>query len=90
MNPMSNSLKLAWISRFLIKVQSSKSWKVIPEHFFLISGGLQFLLRCNSDQEFLEEAHFPNFFAEFKSSYNPQESAQELVIFSNKQICINC
>ena len=52
-------------------------------------------MRCNYDQEFLEEAHFPNFyklllhyFAELKSSYNPQESDQEF-IFNNKQIPIN-
>ena len=93
---MSKSLKLAWISRFLINDEMSESWRAIPNHYFDKYGGLKFLLRCNYDQKFLEQVKFPNFyklllyyFSELKSSYNPQCTDQELILFNNKEIRIN-
>ena len=93
---MSKSLKLAWISRFLINDQMcSESWKVIPNYFFDKYGGLKFLLHCNYDKRFLKQANFPNFykqillyFSELKSSYN-LESDQELILFNNEEIRID-
>ena len=93
---MSKSLKLAWISRFLINDQMcSESWKVIPNYYFDKYGGLKFLLHCNYDERFLKQANFPNFykqillyFSELKSSYN-SESDQELILFNNKEIRID-
>ena len=78
---MAKSLKLAWISRFLqsIPTRDDELWKVIPNHFLDKYGGLNFLLRCNYDKNFLDKMCLPHFykwillhFLEFKISYNTQ------------------
>ena len=54
---MAKSLKLAWISRFLqsIPAHDDESCKVIPNNFLDKYGGLNFLLRCNYDKNFLDK-----------------------------------
>ena len=92
---MAKSLKLACISRFLqsIPAQDDESWKVIPNHFFDKYGGLNFLLRCNYDKNFLDKMCLPYFyklillhFLELKISYNTQFC--RFVLFNNKDILI--
>ena len=93
---LEKSLKLAWISRFLANEQSCcESWKTIPNYFFEKYGGLNFLLRCNYDKNFLEQIDLPQFynlilryFLEIKESFLNQ-SVQELILFNNKDILIN-
>ena len=52
------------ISRFL-QLQSipthNESWKVISSHFLDKHGGLNFLLRCKYDNNFLEKMCLPYF-----------------------------
>ena len=92
---MAKSLKLAWISRFLksIPTRDDESWKVIPNHFLDKYGGLNFLLRCNYDKNFLDRMCLPYFyklillhFLELKISYNTQFC--RFVSFNNKDILI--
>ena len=92
---MAKSLKLAWISRFLksIPTRDDESWKVIPNHFLDKYGGLNFLLRCNYDKNFLDKMCLPYFyklillhFLELKISYNTQFC--RFVLFNNKDILI--
>ena len=37
-------------------------WKAIPNHFFALHGGLNFLLRCNYDLKFIEWTGMPQFY----------------------------
>ena len=92
---MAKSLKLVWISRFLqsIPAHDDESSKVIPNHFLDKYGGLNFLLRCNYDKNFLDKMCFPYFyklillhFLELKSSYNTQFC--RFVLFNNADILI--
>ena len=93
---MTKSLRLAWISRNLAKDDKrNKVWKTIPNHFFDMYGGLDFLLRCNYDSKFLERTGMPQFynsmlqfFLELKSSYET-DLGQDLVLFNNKEILID-
>ena len=93
---LAKSLKLAWISRLLTDEPTcSESWKTIPDYFFEKYGGLNFLLRCNYDKNFLEQIDLPQFyklilryFLEIKESFLNQ-SGQELISFNNKDILIN-
>ena len=75
---LAKSLKLAWISRLLTDEPTcSGSWKTIPNYFFEKYGGLNFLLRCNYDRNFLEQIDLPQFyFLEIKESFLNQ-SGQE-------------
>ena len=58
---MAKSLKLAWISRFLdCEGMHAESWKVIPNHVLDKYGGINFLLRCNYDDKFLERINLPH------------------------------
>ena len=90
---MAKSLRLAWISRLLSNDEEwSQVWKAIPNHFFDMYGGLNFLLRCNYDSRFLKQTGMPQFyqvmlqcFHELKSSYEI-ELGQDLVLFNNKEI----
>ena len=92
---MAKSLKLAWISRFLqsTPTHDDESWKVIPNHFLDKYGGLNFLLRCNYDKNFIDKMCLPYFyklillyFLELKTSYNTQFC--RFVLFNNKHILI--
>ena len=90
---MANSLKLSWISRFLpsIPTHDDESWKVIPNHFLDKYGGLNFLLRCNYDKNFLEKICLPYFYKLIllhflESSYKTQFCW--FVLFNNKDILI--
>ena len=91
---MTKSLKLAWISRFLdCERTHAESWKVIPNHFLDKYGGINFLLRCNYDDKFLERFNLPHFyklilqyFLELKISFNTQFC--QYVSFNNKEILI--
>ena len=91
---MTKSLKLAWISRFLdCEGTHAESWKVIPNHFLDKYGGINFLLRCNYDDKFLERNNLPHFyklilqyFLELKISFNTQFC--RYVLFNNKEILI--
>ena len=93
---LAKSLKFAWISRLLTDEPTcSESWKTIPNYFFEKYGGLNFLLRCNYDKNFLEQIDLPQFyklilpyFLEIKESFLNQ-SGQELILFNNKDILIN-
>jgi len=60
---MTKSLRLTWISRLLAKDDKrNEVWKTIPNHFFDMYGGLNFLLRCNYDSKFLERTGMPQFY----------------------------
>ena len=93
---LAESLKLDWISRLLTDEPTcSESWKTIPDYFFEKYGGLNFVLRCNYDKNFLEQIDLPQFyklilryFLEIKESFLNQ-SGQELISFNNKDILIN-
>ena len=93
---MAKSLRLAWISRLLSNDEEwSQVWKAIPNHFFDMYGGLNFLLRCNYDSRFLKQTGMPQFyqvmlqcFHELKSSYET-DLGQDLVLFNNKEILID-
>ena len=92
---MTKSLKLAWISRFLdCERTPAESWKVIPNHFLDKYGGINFLLRCNYDDKFLERFNLPRFyklilqyFLELKISFINTQFCQ-YVLFNNKEILI--
>ena len=64
MEVMAKSLKLAWISRFLLTdvLSRKENWKAIPYHFFREYGGLNFLLRCNYDKKFINQIDLPPFY----------------------------
>ena len=93
---MAKSLRLASISRLLSNDEEwSQVWKAIPNHFFDMYGGLNFLLRCNYDSRFLKQTGMPQFyqvmlqcFHELKSSYET-DLGQDLVLFNNKEILID-
>ena len=93
---MTKSLRLAWISQLLAKDDKrNEVWKTIPNHFFDMYNGLNFLLRCNYDLKFLEQTGIPQFynsmlqfFLELKSSYE-SDLGQDLVSFNNKEILID-
>ena len=60
---MAKSLRLASISRLLSNDEEwSQVWKAIPNHFFDMYGGLNFLLRCNYDSRFLKQTGMPQFY----------------------------
>ena len=92
---MAKSLKLAWIPRLLSEEKNFEdSWKAIPNYLLDKYGGLNFLLRCNYDENFLARIKLPQFykeilqhFLELKTSYNDLLfSHQEFVLFNNKDI----
>ena len=93
---MTKSLRLAWISWLLAKDDKrNEVWKTIPNHFFDMYDGLNFLLRCNYDSKFLERTGMPQFFnsmlqffLELKSSYE-SDIGQDLVSFNNIEILID-
>ena len=58
---MVNSLRLAWISKFLS--DTNDSWKAIPNYYFSDYGGLQFLLKCNYNVNFINK-NIPIFYRE--------------------------
>ena len=55
---MFKALRLAWIARLL--AAGEKNWSTVPNHFFRKMGGLNFLLRCNYDTEYIK--HLPIFY----------------------------
>ena len=93
---MIKSPRLAWIPRLLSNDEKwSEVWKTIPNHYFDSFGGLNFLLRCNSDLKFLEQTNMPQFyksmlqfFHELKSSYET-DLGQDFILFNNKDILID-
>ena len=58
---MVKSLRLAWISKFLS--DTNDSWKAIPNYYFSDYGGLQFLLKCNYNVNFINK-NIPIFYRE--------------------------
>ena len=90
------SLRLAWISRLLIRTQNLvEKWKSIPTHFFKRYGGLNFLLHCNYDTKLVKESSIPHFyklillyFLELKTLYSCA-SDYDLFLFNNKDILID-
>ena len=69
---MVKCLRLAWIKRFL--TNSNDSWKAIPNYYFSSYGGLQFLLRCNYNVNYVTKDLPPfivNFYNTFKSLKMP-------------------
>ena len=95
---MAKSLKLAWIPRLLSEEKNFEdSWKAIPNYLLDKYGGLNFLLRCNYDENFLARIKLPQFykeilqhFLELKTSYNDLLfSHQEFVLFNNKDILLD-
>ena len=80
------SLKLAWIAR-LIRIRSSpESWRVIPDHYFIKYGGLNFLLRCNYDKKCLDQSGMPSF---YKQILFEPDVGQDMILFNNKEIVID-
>ena len=71
MEVMAKSLKLAGIARFLtIDMLSRKeNWKVIPDYLLRKYGGLNFLLRCNYDKKFINQADIPFFINNYCSIF---------------------
>ena len=70
-------------------------WKIIPNHYFDLYSGLNFLLRCDYDLKFLEQTGMPQFynsmlqfFQELKFSYET-DLGHDLVLFNNKDILID-
>ena len=60
---LSKSLKLAWISQLLAdEHNSSESWKAIPNYIFEKYRGLNFILWCNYDKNFLHQIGLPQFY----------------------------
>ena len=95
---MAKSFKLAWIPRLLSEEENLEdSWKAIPNYLLDKYGGLNFLLRCNYDENFLARINLPQFykeilqhFQELKTSYNDLLfSHQEFVLFNNKDILLD-
>ena len=58
---MVKCLPLAWINKFL--TNSNDSWKAIPDYYFSSYGGLQFLLRCNYNVNYVTK-DLPSFYRE--------------------------
>ena len=60
---MIKSLRLASISRILAYNDEKRSeiWKIIPNNYFDLHGGLNFLLRCNYNLKLLEQTAMPQF-----------------------------
>ena len=58
---MVKSLRLAWISKFLS--DTNDSWKAIPNYYVSDYGGLQFLLKCNYNVNFINK-NIPIFYRE--------------------------
>jgi len=89
-------LRLTWISRLLIPDEiTTEPWKSIPSHFFKKYGGLNFLLRCNHDQKFVEKSGIPVFyrkilanFLEIRNLYQ-HDNDHDLILFNNKDILID-
>ena len=48
------ALKLAWILR-LIRTSDNSNWCIIPKHYFRRKGGLNVLLKCNYDTNYLND-----------------------------------
>ena len=89
---LAKSLRLTWISD---EEMSNESWKAIPNYLFEQYGGLNFILRCNYDKNFLEQINLPQFyklilryFLELKDSFK-NHSDQEQILLNNKDILIN-
>ena len=96
MELMAKSLKLAWISRFLLTdvLSRKENWKAILYHFFRECGGLNVLLRCNYDKKFFNQINLPPFyqqmlwyFLELKTLYE-NDIGQEMILFNNKEILV--
>ena len=90
---MLKALKLAWIPR-LIRTSDNSNWCIIPKRFqFNSEGGLNFLLRCNYDTNYLNDLpifykKILDFFNELKTLYT-YDQKQELILFNNKDILVD-
>ena len=75
---MAKSLKLAWIPRLLSEEENFEdSWKAIPKYLLDKSyGGLNFLLRCNYDENFLARINLPQFYKEILQHFLELKGAQ--------------
>ena len=91
-------MKLAWISSLLAdEHKSGESWKGIPNYFFERYGGLKtsYYDVIMTHKKFLDQIGLPQFyklillyFLELKESF-PNQSGQEQIFFSNKDILIH-
>ena len=80
---MVKSLRLAWISKFLS--DTNNSWKAIPNYYFSDYGGLQFLLKCNYNVNFINK-NIPIFYRELLHYFC--EIKNVTYIFSSQRIPI--
>ena len=88
---MVKCLRLAWISRFL--TNSNDSWKAIPNYYFSSYGGLQFLLRCNYNVNYVTK-DLPSFYCELLQYFQEFKNAtksfpySEFLLWNNEKITI--
>ena len=84
------SLRLAWIPRLLRS--GHQNWKVVPDHCFKKRGGLELLLSCNYNIDFLDDLpkfykDALKFFSELTSLYSNNSWCDQL-LYNNKDILI--
>ena len=88
---MVKCLRLAWINRFL--TNSNDSWKAIPNYYFSSYGGLQFLLRCNYNVNYVTK-DLPSFYRELLQYFQEFQNAtksfpySEFLLWNNEKITI--
>ena len=85
---MLKALKLAWIPR-LIRTSDNSNWCIIPKHYFRRKegggGGLNFLLRCHYDTNYLND--LPIFYKKVLDFFNElkilhtYDQKQELILY---------
>ena len=74
---------------------TTEPWKSISSHFFKKYGGLNFLIRCNYDQKFVDKSEIPVFYRkilanvlEIRNLYQ-HDNGHDLILFNNKDILID-
>ena len=87
---MIEALRLAWIPRLL--TPEIRNWKTIPDYYLGKTGGLNFLLRCNYDVNYIDGLplfykDILTFFSELKDLYC-NDGTQDMVLFNNKDILV--
>ena len=70
---MIKALRLAWMPRLL--TPEITNWKTIPDCYLRKTGGLNFLLRCKYDVEYIDDLPLSykdifTFFTELKTLYS--------------------
>jgi hypothetical protein len=88
---MDKALRLSWIGRLLRS--GDENWKWIPEYFFRMYGGLNFLLKCNYAVSYIDKGlpiFYRNllvYFKELKDQFR-MSKVEAFILFNNKEILI--